>query len=668
MNGMHIKSDYYYDAAYEIGRIFFDYSEYEYAVKFAAMVPSKDISLYREAIILEARSYEQMKQYDAALDLLRTALPKFTQMQLTPVIHIRIASILAKKKDYSAALDEFAVSLKISSEGWQGATAGKESYLIIKAKKAVPTDAIIGLAAKGLVSAKEYDKALELLNLSQSTTIDIDSIRVAVYCGQRKTALADKIIMKYQEKTGDRYHLNMIKADMLWENGRRSESVSVIRGLIKVSPQECRKQFRRICFYMYENNSADASVYCSLYENVFPNDPQSGKMLWYAAKPYIEKRNFSTARKYLLRVIEKHPASDYAGNARFWMYKILISENNRAEAEKLFQSMPVYSPGSAYTWILMNRKKNEYDEKALLSMFDSGISSRDYVKTLFAHAMLYFKNGNNGDRNDRLSDITSSGLNQWDRFNKESSQLKLASEYKDILPVIEKYYAAGDSDNIQRVLNIMISSDDADSNISEISKDKTRIESFFGYKYRNYYQQISGTSDLLELMNLQENIFLMSDETVSRILPAGFRDLVRNSGKEFSISEPLMFAVIKNESAFNTRAVSSAGALGLMQLMPPTAKDIAKNLKLKVYDMKRPSDAIRFGGYYLAWLNRFFRGNLREMVAGYNAGPGNVQQWKQKYKEDDTDLFAERVPFDETRSYMLRIDKYYLQYNLILKR
>jgi len=131
MNGMHIKSDYYYDAAYEIGRIFFDYAEYEYAVKFAAMVPSKDISLYREAIILEARSYEQMKQYDTALELLRTALPKFTQLQLTPVMHIRIASILAKKKDYSAALDEFAVSLKISSEGWQGATAGKESYLII---------------------------------------------------------------------------------------------------------------------------------------------------------------------------------------------------------------------------------------------------------------------------------------------------------------------------------------------------------------------------------------------------------------------------------------------------------------------------------------------------------------------------------------------------------
>ncbi|HNX60572.1 MAG TPA: lytic transglycosylase domain-containing protein, partial [Spirochaetota bacterium] len=155
---------------------------------------------------------------------------------------------------------------------------------------------------------------------------------------------------------------------------------------------------------------------------------------------------------------------------------------------------------------------------------------------------------------------------------------------------------------------------------------------------------------------------------VSKLLRTGFRDLVSRYGREFSISESLMFAVIKNESAFNTRAVSGVGALGLMQLMPPTAKDIAKNLKLKTYDMKRPADAIRFGAYYLAWLDRFFKGDIREMVAGYNAGPGNVQQWKKKYAESDADLFTERVPFDETRSYMLRIDKYFLQYSLILKR
>lgn len=667
MTGMHIKSDYYYAAAYEIGRIFFEYSEYRYAAKFAEMIPSSDISLYREAVILESRSYEQMKQYDKAISILKESLRNFKQTQLTPVIHIRIASVLEKKKEYSAALEEFATSLRISSDGWQGATAAKESYLIIKSGKAIPDDRIVALAAKGLVSSNEFDKALEMLGFAKSNSFEMDDTRVAAYCGQRKVSMADKIIKGY---TGinDKFRLMITKADTLWENGRRSEAVPVIKDCARISGKDCRRQLRRLCFYLYENNSGEMAAYCTMYANLFPEDEQAGKMLWFAAKPYIERKDFSSAEKYLERLVKEHPVSDYSGNARFWMYKILTAENRKDEAEKIFRSMPVYSPGSAYTWILMKRKRNEYTVKSLESMFESGIGAKDVGKTLFAHAMMYVINGDNAERNSRLKKITSAGMNQWKVFSDESDNLNLTSEYKDVLPEIEKYYAAGDNDGIQRMLNIMVSSQINGDVVSDIEKDKARIQTVFGYKYRNYFQQISGTADLLELMKLQENIFLMKDADVSKILPTGFRDLVGRYGREFSISEPLMFAVIKNESAFNTRAVSGVGALGLMQLMPPTAKDIARNLKLKSYDMKRPADAIRFGAYYLAWLDRFFKGDIREMVAGYNAGPGNVQQWKKKYAEKDEDLFTERVPFDETRSYMLRIDKYFFQYSLILKR
>jgi soluble lytic murein transglycosylase len=65
-----------------------------------------------------------------------------------------------------------------------------------------------------------------------------------------------------------------------------------------------------------------------------------------------------------------------------------------------------------------------------------------------------------------------------------------------------------------------------------------------------------------------------------------------------------------------------------MQLMPVTAKDISKNTKIREYDMKSPADAVRFGTFYLGWLSKYFKGNFSDMVAGYNAGAGNVNKWR----------------------------------------
>ena len=105
-----------------------------------------------------------------------------------------------------------------------------------------------------------------------------------------------------------------------------------------------------------------------------------------------------------------------------------------------------------------------------------------------------------------------------------------------------------------------------------------------------------------------------------------------------------------------------------MQLMPPTAKDISRTLKIADYDMKNPVDSIYFGTYYISWLNRFFKGNFRDVVAGYNAGAGNVIKWKKDYDHTDTDIYTEQIPFDETRAYVLCAEKYLIKYTLLLKK
>ena len=122
-----------------------------------------------------------------------------------------------------------------------------------------------------------------------------------------------------------------------------------------------------------------------------------------------------------------------------------------------------------------------------------------------------------------------------------------------------------------------------------------------------------------------------------------------------------MFSVIRAELGFDPAAESYVGARGLMQVMPGTAKHIAKrtDLTLKSTDhLFDPETAITFGQAYLQeLLNRDGIGdNLMFIAAGYNAGPGRVAQWRDAFNLDrDPLMFLEMIPFTETRVYVKKV-------------
>jgi soluble lytic murein transglycosylase len=101
--------------------------------------------------------------------------------------------------------------------------------------------------------------------------------------------------------------------------------------------------------------------------------------------------------------------------------------------------------------------------------------------------------------------------------------------------------------------------------------------------------------------------------------------------------------------------------------MPVTAKGIAKELRITEFDLNDPCTSIKFGAHYIAWLNRYYNGQIEYMVSGYNAGAGNVDKWKKRDTNKDIDLFSEFTPFNETRDYIFRTKKYMIQYELIYK-
>ena len=143
-----------------------------------------------------------------------------------------------------------------------------------------------------------------------------------------------------------------------------------------------------------------------------------------------------------------------------------------------------------------------------------------------------------------------------------------------------------------------------------------------------------------------------------KVYPHFYDELVEKYCRDYKVSQAVMYALIRSESFFDADVMSSAGAVGLTQLMELTASDIARRFKLQDYSLTDPETNIRFGTYYLA--NLISRCDNSPLLGffSYNAGITRVRRWLQssliefgKKSNMPLDLFLETLPFAETREY-----------------
>jgi soluble lytic murein transglycosylase len=138
--------------------------------------------------------------------------------------------------------------------------------------------------------------------------------------------------------------------------------------------------------------------------------------------------------------------------------------------------------------------------------------------------------------------------------------------------------------------------------------------------------------------------------------PRGYWPEVLKIGKEAGVDPYLVLAVARQESMFRPAIKSYAGATGVMQLMPGTAKHLAqKNPHITpehAADLESPANSLRLGAYYLRSMLDRSKGNLVFALASYNAGPGNCDKWRAKFGSVDMETFIDSIPFFETREYV----------------
>lgn len=209
-------------------------------------------------------------------------------------------------------------------------------------------------------------------------------------------------------------------------------------------------------------------------------------------------------------------------------------------------------------------------------------------------------------------------------------------------------------------------------------KDPT-LKVRFAQKLSQRYQYFSAIRILNDALESDPN--LRREEYLKIGYPEIFNSLYAKESARYGVDPVLLRSLTRQESGFNMRAVSTSNALGLMQMIPPTAQEVAKKLGLQVSlpdDMFRPEVNIPMGSFYISQMLDQFQGNVPFALAGYNAGPHRMKTWldgrdevkaliSQPSSAPSDELWFDELPWNETSFYVKSILRNVLIYRMIDK-
>lgn len=165
---------------------------------------------------------------------------------------------------------------------------------------------------------------------------------------------------------------------------------------------------------------------------------------------------------------------------------------------------------------------------------------------------------------------------------------------------------------------------------------------------------------------LSRNPELKTPATMKLYYPNWYFDIVQKHAKAANLDPYLVMALIRQESAFQSNARSGAKAMGLMQLLPSTARMVDRRVSTKqLFD---PEINVRLGTQYLARGLKRFDDNIHVTLAAYNAGGGIVGTWLKRYPMQDVLVFADIIPYRETREYVGSIMRNYYWYKALYEK
>ena len=388
----------------------------------------------------------------------------------------------------------------------------------------------------------------------------------------------------------------------------------------------------------------------SAYANFAKRYPQhdlADDALWQAAKAAERKSQFARAATLYGRLAEHYPQTDYGDEARWSAGFALYCQEQYSEALAAFERASQQA-----------RQPHIIDQ----SLYWAGKSAERLGQTQDATAF-YRRAAAGFPRSYYSARAVLLG-------HKEQVQLKKRptdNPRQDDVPALA-HRAHLERAGLLNQLGLRDwSATEMEQAVRDYKGHKTALKAI-----RDYYEAL-GHRD--QAMRLSLRMFDGQDpEELSRIYPTYYWEEIAEAAAEAQIDPYLVLSVIRQESTFNEKAVSRAGARGLMQIMPHTGLNLARRLEVKPFELRAlfdPAVSIRFGSYFLGDQMRQFTTaagadlGFELGLAAYNAGPHNARRWLKTFPSEDPDAFVERIPFKETRLYVKLVLRNYAIYKAL---
>lgn len=403
----------------------------------------------------------------------------------------------------------------------------------------------------------------------------------------------------------------------LQRSTKRAEAVTVFERILKDYSKKDIAVTAAFRLADMAEGDGDLAKARELYRNhytTFPRSSLADDALWKEGWLFYREKDFKNAYLLFGKLLTGYPSSEFADTVTYWSARTAEKMGMTEEASGHYAKVIANFPLSYYAVISRERAPSFATERAISGQLRNiSLTSLDKQQTPDNYISFHLSRGKT---------LLALGF-------KEDAAIELSladarcSDKKTILEIAGLMAMAGDYHRAQRT---------AFKNLKESLKDG----------------------------------FDQPDADVWRLaFPPGFSDEVAANAEKNSLSPSLIHAVIREESSYRVDAVSRAGAIGLMQIMPSTGSNMAKETGFRDYttqSLYRPETNITLGSLYLKRLIEANKGNLPLAIASYNAGPNAVSAWISRYGTEEMDEFIEKIPYSETRNYVKRVLRSYELY------
>lgn len=379
----------------------------------------------------------------------------------------------------------------------------------------------------------------------------------------------------------------------------------------------------------YESKGEDQKAIqaCSELIKVFPQDSQAQEAYWRIGWIHYKQGRIQEALKVFDELLERYANTAFRPQVLYWKAKLLERSGSPEGAQEVYARLCQEHARTYYC----HRTKNHLEGHQIQWRVSSGLPSMAMDQTRFSMGQ---------DEQEFLIPPILANDQQY-RKAKELALVGFLEEASREIGTV-----AGRYPNNQSVLLFLAG----------------RLYALGAYDQslriiRLYFQE-----------TLEKGLPSMPDQFWNQAYPLGMMDrIVRLMGSE-RLNPYLVASIIREESMYDPKAISRAGAVGLMQVMPETGRWVAGQLGLKEFQPDQLFDQdlnIKLGAWYLAHLLEQFKGNLIFTIAAYNAGPEAVTEWIQRGDFQEMDEFIEQIPFSETRLYVKKVLRSYYEYLFI---